>query len=223
MGIQQFIHYIDNNTQLSFAHDVELITIGVKILIIAILSMENNYMWRQYVMYKDSLYQLPHSITWPSPNKSRLITHSSPEPNLCRNADSPVFPQRFGVGNEWALIRWQSGNWVIGIESLCMQCIVFTYNYSPYLKWKGNFYFWQYLKFWLSILCHVQSSIVCYCLYNVWIVVSWLFICDVEAWLIQILIFEVKHCIWALILLKVEIVVICQFLLKISVSHKNSI
>ena len=73
----------------------------------------------------------------------------------------------------------------------------------------------------LSILCHVQSSIVCYCLYSIWIVVSQLFIRDVEAWLIQILIFEVKHCIWALILLKVEIVVICQFLLKILVSHIN--
>ena len=49
--IQQFIHYIDNNTQLSFARDVELITIQVRILSIAksrnnifILSMENNYM-----------------------------------------------------------------------------------------------------------------------------------------------------------------------------------
>ena len=86
------------------------------------------------------------------------------------------------------------------------------------------FYFWQYLKFWLillSILRHMQTSIVCYCLYNVWIVVSWLFICDVEAWLIQIPIFELKYCIWALILLKVEIVVICQFLLKISVSRIN--
>ena len=113
---------------------------------------------------------------------------------------------------------------VIGIESLCMWHIVITYNYSPYLKWKCYFYFWQYLKFWLvllSILRHVQSSIVCYCLYNVWIVVSQLFICDVEAWLIQIPIFEVKHCIWALILLKVEIVVICQFILKILVLHIN--
>jgi len=27
VGIQQFIRYIDNNTQLSFARDVELITI----------------------------------------------------------------------------------------------------------------------------------------------------------------------------------------------------
>ena len=110
------------------------------------------------------------------------------------------------------------------VESLYMWCIVFTYNYSPYWKWKCYFYFWQYLKFWLvllSILCHVQSSMVCYCLYNVWFVVSWLFIHDVEAWLIQILIVEAKHYIWALILLKVEIVVICQFLLKISVSHIN--
>ena len=105
----------------------------------------------------------------------------------------------------------------IGIESLCMWCIVFTYNCSPYLKWKCYFYFWQYLKFWLVLLCHMQSLIVCYCLYNIWIVVSQLFIHDVEAWFIQIPIFEVKHCIWALILLKGEIVVICQFLLKIPV------
>jgi hypothetical protein len=39
---------------------------------------------------------------------------------------------------------------------------------------------------------------------------------------IQIPIFEVKPCIWALILLKAEIVVICQFLLKILVSCINS-
>ena len=51
VGVQQFIHYIDNNPQLSFAHDVELITIQVRILSIvqsrisiSILSMENNYM-----------------------------------------------------------------------------------------------------------------------------------------------------------------------------------
>ena len=42
-------------------------------------------------MYKDSLYQSPCSITQPSPNKCPLITHSSPKPNLFRNADSPVF------------------------------------------------------------------------------------------------------------------------------------
>ena len=58
VGIQQFIRYIDNNTQLSFARDVELITIRS----IAksrnkffILSMENNYMRRQYITYKDSI------------------------------------------------------------------------------------------------------------------------------------------------------------------------
>ena len=126
------------------------------------------------------------------------------------------------VGTYWAMVGQLSG--AIGIESLCTWHIVFTYNYSPYLKWKCYFYFWQYLKFWLvllSILCHMQSSIVCYCLYNIWIVVSQLFIHDVEAWFIQIPIFEVKHYIWALILLKVEIVVICQFLLKILVSCIN--
>ena len=190
-------------------------------------------MQRQYIMYKDSLYQLPRSIAWPLPNKCPLIAHSSPEPNLCRNAYNPVFPQRFGVGDEWVMSGWWAGTYqatvgqlsgVIDMESLCTWHIVFTYNYSPYLKWKCYFYFWKYLKFWLillSILHYVQSSIVCYCLYNVWIVVSQLFIRDVEAWLIQIPIFEVKHCIWALILLKVEIVVICQFLLKISVSRIN--
>ena len=126
------------------------------------------------------------------------------------------------VGTDWVMVGWLSR--VIGIENLCTWGIVFTYNYSPYLKWKCYYYFWQYLKFWhalLSILCHMQSSIVCYCLYNIWIVVSQLFISDVEAWLIQIPIFDVKHYIWALILRKVEIVVICQFLLKIIVSHIN--
>ena len=51
VGIQQFIHCIDNNTQLTFACDIELITIQVRILSIAqskisisILRMENNYM-----------------------------------------------------------------------------------------------------------------------------------------------------------------------------------
>jgi len=110
------------------------------------------------------------------------------------------------------------------LNPICTWYIVLTYNYSPYLKWKCYFYFWQYLKYWLvllSILHHMQSSIVCYCLYNIWIVVSQLFLLDVEVWLIQIPIFEVKHCIWALILLQVEIVVICQFLLKILVSHIN--
>ena len=65
--------------------------------------MENNYMWRQYVTYKDSLYQLPWSIAQPLPDKRLLITCSSPEPNLCENAYSPVFPQRFDVGDEQAM------------------------------------------------------------------------------------------------------------------------
>ena len=152
------------------------------------------------------------------PTKCLLITYTK---SLWKHWTA--FAQRFSLGDEWALGGCLLSG-VTGIESLYTWHNVFTYNYSPYLKWKCYFYFWQCLKFWLvllSILCHMQSSIVCYCLYNVWIVVSWLFICDVEAWLIQIPIFEVKHYIWALILLKVEIVVICQLLLKISVSCIN--
>jgi hypothetical protein len=141
----------------------------------------------------------------------------------------------WALGGQWAMRGWSLGAYhmmvgrlsgAISIESLCMWCIVFTYNYSPYLKWKYYFYFSHYFKFWLillSILCNMPSSIVCYCLYHIWIVVSWLFILDVEAWLVQIPIFELKKlCIWALIPLKVEIVVICQFLLRILVLRINS-
>jgi len=80
---------------------------------------------------------------------------------------------------------------------------------------------WAILKILTPILRHVQSSIVCYCLFNVWIAVFRLFLLYVEAWLIQIPIFEVKNHIWALILLKAEIAVICQFLFKVLVSHIN--
>jgi len=80
---------------------------------------------------------------------------------------------------------------------------------------------WAILKILTPILRHVQSSIVCYCLFNIWIAVFRLFLLYVEAWLIQIPIFEVKNYIWALILLKAEIVVICQFLFKVLVSHIN--
>ena len=68
----------------------------------------------------------------------------------------------------------------------------------------------------------MQSPIVCYSLFNIWIVVFRLFLHYVGAWLKHILIFDVKNYVWAHILLNAEIAIICQFLLKVSASRINS-
>ena len=146
---------------------------------IFILSMENKYMWTQYITYKDSLYQ------------------------------------------SWALIRRWIERGDQYRESLYVMYCLHIQLFSI-LKMKILFLLLAIRLILLSILCHVRSSIVCYCLYNVWIVVSRLFLLDDETWLIQIPIFEVKHCIWILILLEVKIVIIFNFLLKILVSHIDS-
>jgi hypothetical protein len=152
--------------------------IGVRILSIAqskisisILSVENNYMWRQYITYKDSLYR------WLTP------------------------------GDQYK-------------ESLYVMYCLHIWLFST-LKIEILILLWAILKILTPILRHVQSSIVCYCLFNVWIAVFRLFLLYVEAWLMQIPIFEVKNHIWALILLKAEIAVIGQFLFKVLVSHIN--